>query len=183
MKLLANLSVRDAIERPRDLDGNLPVLIDSKTSESLVSCGMANLPVLMTPAHVKKALLPLDRGGHGLTREALCGLPDLLSDPVAVFTTPPLIAQDKLMVVLDLIDAKGDPVVAVIAPETRLFDSARALGLKSGDAVNFVLSVYGRCSAFTEMRMAASCGLAALVDRKRVESMEQGVFGRLEKAA
>lgn len=173
-------SFSEAVEHIYKLDGNLPVQVVRKTPKSLVACGMSEVPVLITVAHMKKALLPYEVGGHGIEPSALATLPELLNSPVAVWRAK---ERSRSLVLLDETDEFGDPLVAVIAVGTRADRGNRAIGLHCGDSVNYVLSVYGKMRATRELAAAARDGRLLLLDRIKYESLCARIDIRVDRAA
>lgn len=158
----------EAVMNVSALDGNQPVLVAQTAPAALDACGMGGLPVLTTVSHIKKELLPQHAGGHGIDPGTLAVLPDLMSEPVAAWRPAD---PGRAVVLLDATDAFGDPLIAAVAVATRADRGNRAIGVRRGDEVNYVLSVYGRMRALGEAVRAAKDGSLLLLDRKKYESL------------
>ncbi len=173
-------SFSEAVEHIYKLDGNLPVQVLQKTPKSLVACGMSDAPVLITVAHMKKALLPYEVGGHSIESGVLAALPELLTKPVAVWRAK---ERSRSLVLLDETDEFGDPLIAVIAVGTRVDRGNRAIGLRCGDSVNYVLSVYGKTRATRELAAAVHDNRLLLLNRIKYESLCARIDIRVDRAA
>ena len=133
-----------------------PILVCSKTPEGITSLGVAQLPIVMTPCHLMRALRGGRGWGHGVPVELIANLPKYLNEPLAVYQSAS--NKDRIMVILDGKDSTGSPVVAVISMNTEIDRPCDKHLLKAGDPVNFILSVYGRRKAWAEARAARSTG-------------------------
>ncbi len=170
----------EAVDGVDRLDGNLPVLVTGVTPASLTACGMGDLPMLMTPSHIRKALAPCAHGGHGISPSVLADLPGLLARPVAVWKSN---ISGRSCVLMDETDELGDPLVAVVSTGTGVDRGNRAIGIRRGSRVNFVLSVYGMTRAAGKVAAAASRGELLLLDRDRCESLRTRLPLRVDRAA
>lgn len=135
--------------------------VRSDTPAPLRALGLSNLPMNHTQRHVRNELHPEDGGRtsggthHGVPREALLRLPELLEHPWAVWDAKP--GRDGICVALSECDAKGAPLFAFVSCNVVCYDDGRPN--------NFVKSVYGRLSAGAELAEAAEVGRLLYVDR------------------
>jgi len=110
-------------------EGKLPrgeALQIGRTSRVLRAVGAPNLPVTMPPGKFMKVL----REPPAITPAVLKNLPDLLADPVMIFES----SSEGLVVVTEVKDADGDPVLAALHLKAR----------ENYHDVNRVASLYGK---------------------------------------
>lgn len=151
--------------------------VRSDTPAALRAVGLSDLPMNHTQRHVRNELHPEDGGRtsggthHGVPREALLRLPELLEHPWAVWDAKP--GRDGICVALSECDAKGAPLFA--------FVSCNAVCYDDGRPNNFVKSVYGRLSAGAELAEAAEVGRLLYVDRAELSRFIES--GRIQVKA
>lgn len=133
-----------------------PILVCSRTPEGITSLGVAQLPIVMTPCHLMRALKGGRGWGHGVPVEMIANLPKYLNEPLAVYQSAS--DKDRIVLILDGKDSTGSPVVAVIGMNTEIDRPCEKHFLKAGTPVNFILSVYGRRKAWAEAIAARSTG-------------------------
>lgn len=133
-----------------------PILVCLKTPEGIISLGIPQLPVLMTPYHLMRALKGGRGWGHAVPVEMIANLPKYLNEPLAVYQSAS--DKDRIVLILDGKDRVGSPIVAVISMNTEIDRPCEKHFLKAGARVNFILSVYGRRKAWAEAKEARSTG-------------------------
>lgn len=145
-----------------DLKGSL-VAVRRDTPRALTKLGLEDLPMLHTRNHLTMELAPvgLPHNGHGVPREVLERLPQLLEDPVAVIDSPQ--RPGTFLVMLDAVSGPyNEPFTAAIDPSARLAGSA-----DPRDRTNFILSAYGRGQMIKEVPEAMRKGTCMHFDHDR----------------
>ena len=126
------------------LDRKLPkgdsVLVSEHTPEWIIKAGFDDLPMLITQKHLRDINTPEETVGkgnyHGISREKIKQLPIRLQNPVMLFDS--LTDSRSIVVVTDMLDDKGRPVVVAV----RADGSGMYLGIDIKS--NFVTSFYGK---------------------------------------
>ena len=126
------------------LDKKLPkgdsVLVSEHTPEWIIKAGFDDFPMLITQKHLRDINTPEETVGksnyHGISREKIKQLPVRLQNPVMLFDS--LTDSRSIVVVTDMLDDKGRPVVAAV----RADGSGMYLGVDIKS--NFVTSFYGK---------------------------------------
>ena len=108
------------------------------TPQWMIDLNYNQLPVLMDYAHIKSAMgVGKTPHQHNISKEVLSTLPELLSDPIAVF--PSATVKDSLLAILKATDNDGKVIVAAIKPDDNkhFYNSVRVQS-------NYMASTYGK---------------------------------------
>lgn len=128
--------------------GMIPV---ARTGGIYSKLGLPRKPFIYSRQHLRAALAPCDTtidgyNGHGLTKQDLYHLPELLERPVALLNSPD--HPDSMVAVLNRTDSRGRVLIAAIkvSPTHRMGD-------RIGEA-NIVASYYGKNDAYFTRKTA-----------------------------
>lgn len=113
------------------------------TPQILLDVGCEQLPMFYTKKHLRDALKPKGYTGesihyHGLDKEQIKKIPDLLADPVMIYDSLSSSRSDSIVVVTSELDKDNLPIIAAIRPNGKA-----KYDLEIVDS-NFVLSIHGR---------------------------------------
>lgn len=113
------------------------------TPQILLDVGCEQLPMFYTKKHLRDALKPKGYTGesihyHGLDKEQIKKIPDLLDDPVMIYDSLSSSRSDSIVVVTSELDKDNLPIIAAIRPNGKA-----KYDLEIVDS-NFVLSIHGR---------------------------------------
>lgn len=115
------------------------------TPPLLINLGCRQLPMLYTQRHLKNALKQKDKNHpeyHGLSKEEMKKLPDLIQEPVMVFDS--LSRNDSVVIVTSAVDSDNAPILVSFKP-----DGKGTYELEKVDS-NFITSVYGKDNNFSQ---------------------------------
>jgi hypothetical protein len=115
----------------KSLKTNVPIIRIGKTPDVLVRLGVPSLDLGIWRDTVRKATNGVK---HSVSMKDIEQLPEHLSDPIAVFQSK----SHGKVVLIDAVDANGDPVIAAIHMEQK---EGRQL------VINRVASIYGKENA------------------------------------
>lgn len=108
-----------------------------ETPSILMDAGLGNLPMLITQKHVRDAVKEKTKDGHGIPKDTIKKLPAAIKEPAMIADSLSTASEEGVVVVTDLEDPDGNPIIASIMPDGA---GHYVLDLDS----NFVTSVYGR---------------------------------------
>lgn len=113
------------------------------TPQILIDIGCKQLPMFYTKKHLRDALKPKGNRGesihyHGLDKEQIKKMPDLLSDPVMIYDSLSSSRNDSIVVVTSELDKDNLPIIAAIRPSGKAKYDLEIINS------NFVLSFHGR---------------------------------------
>lgn len=166
-----------AIARGRGCNRQAPVPVLSETPKALLAAGIPNLPICHTVRHIVRETTISNRAHrHGIEPSLLASVPELLQAPVAIFKA----GEGRAAVALDAVDTIGRPLVAY-------FDLAVPLSVgggrfRSGELVNFMLSVYGRDSLINEIESARRAGECSVFNEEALLSLAVQALQRRKAA-
>lgn len=112
-----------------------------KTSNLLVKLGLKQKPMLASPAHMRENALPKSPNHpsqHGITQEQFEKIPKYLAHPVMVMDS--MTQSDSIVVVTDMLDADGLPIIIAINTAGDGFYQLE----RERVPANFISSVHGR---------------------------------------
>lgn len=138
LETMLNMPWREQYANRDNLPENSAVYI-RETPAVVRAVGLRDLALTMTTKHAKAATSGVvvdDPHAHHVTDEVVEQLPELMERPVMVLDSNTV--PGDIMVVLDALDTKGNPVVATVHP-----NGHAQVGGEKGRA-NFITSVYGR---------------------------------------
>lgn len=163
--------------RGRGYNRQAPVPVLPETPRALLAAGIPNLPICHTVRHIVRETTISNRlHRHGIEPSLLASVPELLQSPVAIFKA----GAGRVAVALDAVDTIGQPLVAY-------FDLAVPLSVgggqfRSGDLVNFMLSVYGRESLISEIESARAAGECNVFNEEALFSLAVQALQRRKAA-
>lgn len=112
-----------------------------KTSNLLVKLGLKQKPILASPAHMRDNALPKSPNHpsqHGITQAQFEKIPKYLAHPVMVMDS--MTRSDSIVVVTDMLDADGLPIIIAINTAGDGFYQLE----RERVPANFISSVHGR---------------------------------------
>ena len=112
-----------------------------KTSNLLVKLGLKQKPILASPAHMRDNALPKSPNHpsqHGITQAQFEKIPNYLAHPVMVMDS--MTRSDSIVVVTDMLDADGLPIIIAINTAGDGFYQLE----RERVPANFISSVHGR---------------------------------------
>lgn len=112
-----------------------------KTPNLLVKLGLKQKPLLASPAHMRENALPKNSNRpsqHGITQTQFEEIPKQLAHPVMVMDS--LTRNDSIVVVTDMLDADGLPIIVAINTAGNGFYQVEREHIPA----NFISSVHGR---------------------------------------
>ena len=115
------------------------------TPHLLIDLGCRQLPMLYTQHHLKNALKQKDKNHpeyHGLTKEEIKRLPELIQAPAMVFDS--LSRNDSVVIATSAVDNDNAPILVSFKPNGK-----GTYELEKVDS-NFITSVYGKDSNFSQ---------------------------------
>ena len=142
-----------------------------------MAAGIPNLPICHTVRHIVRETTISNRAHrHGIEPSLLASVPELLQAPVAIFKA----GEGRAAVALDAVDTIGRPLVAY-------FDLAVPLSVgggqfRSGELVNFMLSVYGRDSLINEIESARRAGECSVFNEEALLTLAVQALQRRKAA-
>lgn len=163
--------------RGRGYNRQAPVPVLPETPRALLAAGIPNLPICHTVRHIVRETTISNRSHrHGIEPSLLASVPELLQSPVAIFKA----GAGRVAVALDAIDTIGQPLAAY-------FDLAVPLSVggghfRSGELVNFMLSVYGRESLISEIESARAAGECNVFNEEALFSLAVQALQRRKAA-
>lgn len=137
-----------------------------KTPDILQQVGLnGKLPMLTTAKHILNATKPKDswHHQHGLTETQVKSLPEKIAAPVMVMDS--LTGSNSVVVVTDMVDPDGSPVVVTIKADGR--------GMYNNVEIdtNFVTSYYGRDAFDGFIADNVAAGNILYVNRKKATAL------------
>lgn len=145
------------------------------TPTSLVMLGLEQLPMYISPTHVHNIMHAKGetRAWHGIPRETLESLPELMMSPAMMMDAPRSASRKEAVVVmLSELDGDGLPIIVAIKPG----GWARTTGVYVPS--NYILSAYGREDPEEYVARAAKENRILFIDEKKTESLQ--TRGQLE---
>jgi len=148
-----------------------------QTSNLLYKCGFGDLPVLMTPGHIrdintdKSKNKPGESRYHGLTPDQIKHIPDMLKNPVMIYDSiSPDNHENTVCVLSDEFDSDGLPIIVVFKyvegiPDTRV-PSHCIVETKN---YNMVASQYGRNGFYNHLLEIIDKDAVLYVNKPRME--------------
>ena len=139
-----------------------------ETPDVLTNIGLRKLPILMTAKHISTIAKDdgkhKDSNYHGLGSRLVKQIPEAMEHPIAVYESET--RDDSIVVLLELRDKNGDPVVVTIR-----FDGT---GLKFGRWVeaNIATSAYGRDTVSRDLMTAPFDGRMLYFDKEKSRHLE-----------
>lgn len=115
------------------------------TPHLLIDLGCRQLPMLYTQHHLKNALKQKDKNHpeyHGLTKEEIKRLPELIQAPAMVFDS--LSRNDSVVIATSAVDNDNAPILVSFKPNGK-----GTYELEKVDS-NFITSVYGKDNNFSQ---------------------------------
>lgn len=145
---------------PRDFAASVDAVLDGAIDEEaridlgetpavLRAVGLPDMPLVTTGDVIDKV-----HYDHGLTRDQIKDLPDLLADPIAVFESDT--RPGAFVVVVDTV-ARGMPVVVAVHPNRRM----------GRTEVNFLASAYPKQNAAIQLKRWVKAGLLRYINKSR----------------
>lgn len=147
------------------------------TPASITQLGLEDLPMLYTQSHLLNALKEknLDNPSwHGLTREYIKEIPELLEKPAVVMES--LNGSDSLVVVLNKLDSDKLPIIVPFMPS--------GVGVYQGQEIltNFILSIYGKDGISQYLNRGLKEEKILFVSAKRLERLSLGAALQLRRS-
>lgn len=147
------------------------------TPASITQLGMEDLPMLYTQSHLLRALKEknLDNPSwHGLTREYIKEIPELLEKPAVVMES--LNGSDSLVVVLNKLDSDKLPIIVPFMPS--------GVGVYQGQEIltNFILSIYGKDGISQYLNRGLKEEKILFVSAKRLKRLSLGAALQLRRS-
>lgn len=136
------------------------------TPEILIKVGCEQLPMLLTQKHLKDAIAKKDNNNihkHGLTREQILRIPQLLSEPVVVYDS--LSRNDSIIAVTSDFDVDNMPIVAAIRP-----NGMGRYELETIDS-NFIMSYHGRNNFINQLISSAQNDKLLYINKIKIQEM------------
>ena len=163
--------------RGRGYNRQAPCARSPRNSEGAFGGGDSQPAYLPHRAHIVRETTISNRSHrHGIEPSLLASVPELLQSPVAIFKA----GAGRVAVALDAVDTIGQPLVAY-------FDLAVPLSVgggqfRSGELVNFMLSVYGRESLISEIESARAAGECNVFNEEALFSLAVQALQRRKAA-
>lgn len=149
----------------------LETIYISDTPGILVSLGMEQRPIHLNALHALNIIAPKNERNshhHGITREEMEGLPDLIARPAVI--TDALngaTSSDAVVLVLPGVDSDNQPLLAVIRPNEDAQYELETINM------NRLASVYGKRNAENFLANAAEQGKVLYIDQKETEELSK----------
>lgn len=149
----------------------LETIYISDTPGILVSLGMEQRPIHLNALHALNIIAPKNERNshhHGITREEMEGLPDLIARPAVI--TDALngaTSSDAVVLVLPSVDSDNQPLLAVIRPNEDAQYELETINM------NRLASVYGKRNAENFLANAAEQGKVLYIDQKETEELSK----------
>lgn len=164
-------TVATVLKRPRaSFAGSSETAYLCDTAPAMEMVGMRRLPVMMWVSHLSTMMDP-SRGDihlHGLDAQAISGLPGLLEEPAVIMDTSWTATRtDVVVMLLDAVDAHGNPLVAAIRPDAKIPTRRYGPCIPS----NTLLSAYGRLDIDDYLRFMRRNRKILFIDGTRLESL------------
>lgn len=164
-------TVATVLKRPRaSFAGSSETAYLCDTAPAMEMVGMRRLPVMMWVSHLSTMMDP-SRGDihlHGLDAQAISGLPGLLEEPAVIMDTSWTAKRtDVVVMLLDAVDAHGNPLVAAIRPDAKIPTRRYGPCIPS----NTLLSAYGRLDIDDYLRFMRRNRKILFIDGTRLESL------------
>lgn len=164
-------TVATVLKRPRaSFAGSSETAYLCDTAPAMEMVGMRRLPVMMWVSHLSTMMDP-SRGDihlHGLDAQAISGLPGLLEEPAVIMDTSWTATRtDVVVMLLDAVDAHGNPLVAAIRPDAKIPTRRYGPCIPS----NTLLSAYGRLDIDDYLRFMRRKRKILFIDGTRLESL------------
>lgn len=141
-------------------------LFVSDTPSSMIMLGMRQLPIFITKKHVMDALHPKDPNHshwHGLGKEDLLAVPELLASPAIIFDS--VSRGDSLVFVLAATDEDDLPLIAAIKPNGESWYDCELV------ASNHLMSVYGKNDICSLVEKAVRDDHVLFVDEEKTKDL------------
>ena len=107
-----------------------------KTPQVFENIGFLNKDFLMKRGKIRVCNLPIEEGGHGITKEQLYNLPKLLSNPAIIMRS--YTQKQSFVAILNDIDNNKLPILVSINPNSKGFYDFEQIN------TNVITSIYGR---------------------------------------
>jgi len=164
-------TVATVLKRPRaSFAGSSETAYLCDTAPAMEMVGMRRLPVMMWVSHLSTMMDP-SRGDihlHGLDAQAISGLPGLLEEPAVIMDTSWTATRtDVVVMLLDAVDAHGNPLVAAIRPDAKIPTRRYGPCIPS----NTLLSAYGRLDIDDYLRFMRRNRKILFIDGTCLESL------------
>lgn len=149
----------------------LETIYISDTPGILVSLGMEQRPIHLNALHALNIIAPKNERNshhHGITREEMEGLPDLIARPAVI--TDALngaTSSDAVVLVLPGVDSDNQPLLAVMRPNEDAQYELETINM------NRLASVYGKRNAENFLANAAEQGKVLYIDQKETEELSK----------
>ena len=141
-------------------------LFVSDTPSSMIMLGMKQLPIFITKRHVVDVLHPKDPSHshwHGLGKEDLLAIPELLASPAIIFDS--VSRGDSLVFVLAATDEDSLPLIAAIKPNGESWYDCELV------ASNHLMSVYGKNDLCSLVEKAVRDDHVLFVDEEKTKDL------------
>ena len=157
----------EAAERGEKV-GSRDTIFVCPTPAILVALGMEQRPIHLSKSHALRIIAPKDerKHHHGLTRDDLAALPQLMTAPAFIADALDTATRDDAVImVLPEVDGDGLPLMAAIRPNDESVYELEALD------TNRLMSVYGRNNVAGFLGAAVEQGKVLYVDKRKTEEM------------
>lgn len=158
----------EAAERGEKV-GSRDTIFVCPTPAILVALGMEQRPIHLSKSHALRIIAPKDerKHHHGLTRDDLAALPQLMTAPAFIADALDTATRDDAVImVLPEVDGDGLPLMAAIRPNDESVYELEALD------TNRLMSVYGRNNVAGFLGAAVEQGKVLYVDKRKTEELE-----------
>lgn len=158
----------DALRTPGEFNVNETIYV-SDTPALFVALGMEQRPILLNKNKVEALVhskgLDFGENWHGLTREDLMMLPELIARPAMVLESLSPTNPDSIVLVFDAVDIDDIPLVAAIKPNVE-----RSYEFEPVYA-NALLSVYGKENLESYIKRAVEQEKVLWIDKEKTEEL------------
>ena len=141
----------------------------SDTPDVLLKLGFEKLPMLYSKQHLLDAVKPKTADNphaHGLTREQILAVPELLKEPVCIFDSISPKPNNSVVAILCAVDNDRSPIFVSIKP------NGKGIYQLENISANYTTSIYGKDNNFTGyLERVIKSGNLLYVDKEKVEQL------------
>jgi len=130
-----------------------------RTEKLLRKCGFDNIPVLMTPGHIRDINTPKSKNKpgesrfHGLTDAQIKHIPEMLKNPVMIYDSiSPNNKENTVCVLTNEFDGDGNPIIVVFKYVEGIEKNVPSHCVMETQNYNMVSTQYGKDSFYNHLQ-------------------------------